>query len=283
MRIMQSKTLAVLMVCVTTIGLLLSLFFLIQIWRYRRPVTTKFQSIIIQTSAILQTTGQGLDIIDQVVINIYTSTQNLEDTTNALALTVQSTNQFIDSAGTFMGEDLITTITNTQRTLDSAQSSALVIDNIMTILSRVPLIGIDYNPSLPLNDALGKVSDSLDPIQVSLKGFQSTLDTTRTNMQTFKDQILVLSQNISAINTNLASSQAVINDYHSQVSSMESWMDRAKNSLPNWVNTLCWLLTLIILWLLMIQTGILLHGIYILANHQSMQERQSSSGIYPRE
>jgi chromosome segregation ATPase len=249
------------MVCAISISLVLSLFFLVQIWRFRHPVTEKLQSALNQTSSVLKTTNQGLDVIDQAINNIYSSTLYLDETTNALAQTIRSTNLFIDSAGTFLGEDLINTITNTQRTLNSAKSSALVIDNIMSTLSRVPLIGINYNPSLPLNIALGQVSDSLDPFQGSLKSFQVNLKSTQKNMQLFNDQLAILGQNIKAINKNLASSRAVIDKYRTQITAYQSSVDKAKNSLQTWVNTLCWILTIIILWLVLIQIGILLQGI----------------------
>ena len=275
MRPAQNKIIPILIIWVTAIGLLLSIFFLIQIWRLRQPVTDKLRSAVNQTSDILQTTGDGLDLISQVIKNVYTSTLYLDDTTNALAQTIQSTSLFIDSAGSFVGEDLINTITNTQRTLDTAQASALVIDNILTTLSRVPLIGINYNPSLPLNTALGEVSKSLDPLQESLKGFQSNLGSTRTDMQEFKDQLLILDQNISAINKNLASSQAVIDDYRTQVSILTSWADDARTSLPVWVKTIFWILTIIILWLVLIQVGILLQGISLLSRVQVNLEAKS--------
>jgi hypothetical protein len=142
----------------------------------------------------------------------------------------------------------------------------VVIDNILTALSNVPLIGIKYNPSRPLNTALAEVSDSLDPLQATLKSFQSNLATTHTNMEEFNDQILILGQNIVAIKHNLASSRVVIGNYRTQVTSLQSWFDKAKFSLPMWVNTMAWILTIIVLWLVMIQIGILLQGISMLSS-----------------
>ena len=260
MRTPARKSLSLLVVLVTSLGLLLSLFFLIQIWRLRQPATVKLESGIEQTSAFLETTRAGIDVIDQMVGTVYTSTLYLDDTTNALARTIQGTNSFIESAGTFMGEDLINTITNTQKTLDTAKSSALVIDNIMSALSRVPLIGINYNPSLPLSTALGKVSESLDPFQGSLKSFKTDLETTGKNMQAFNEQLLILDQNIKTINKNLDSSRNVIDNYRTQVITLQSWMDQAKASLPTWMNTACWVLTVIILWLMLIQIAILIQA-----------------------
>jgi hypothetical protein len=268
----RSKVLAILMVSVTILGLLISLFFLIQIWRHRQPLTYFVQRSVDDTSEILETTGDGLDVIDQVITNVYSTSLYLDDTTNAIAQTVESTNLFIDSASAFMGDDLIDTITNTQSALHSAEASAIVIDNILNALSKVPLIGIKYNPSRPLNVALGEVSDSLDPIQVTLKSFQTNLATTQSNMEDFTEQIQILDQNIIAIKNNLVSSGSVIGEYQTQVISLQSWIDKAKISLPIWINTLAWILTIIVLWMVMVQIGILLQGISMLSsNHADLE------------
>ncbi|MFZ0532082.1 MAG: hypothetical protein WAM09_02800 [Anaerolineales bacterium] len=261
----SKKTLAVLMIFMSALGILLSLFILFQVWRFRQPVIVKLQSNLNQLTNILQTTDEGLAVIDQVVKNVYTSTLYLDEATNAITLTIQSTNQFIDSAGTFVGEDLITTITNTQTALDSAQASAKIIDNILTTMSRIPLIGINYNPTLPLNTALGAVSTSLDPLQGTLKNFQSNLTTTRTNMQLLNRQISVLDKNIMQINKNLRQAQATIDNYRSQLSSLLSWSEGAKTNLPTWITTTTWILTIIILWLVIIQIGMVLQGFILLS------------------
>jgi hypothetical protein len=264
MRTTLNKILALSIVIITVIGMLLSLFFLVQIWRFRPPVTEKLQSAAKQTSAILGTTEKGLELIDQVVLNVYSSTITLEDSADAFAQTMQTSTQFFGSASTFLGEGLINTITNTQTAIDSAKTSAVVIDNILTTLSNIPLIGIKYNPSRPLSVALGEVSDSLDPLQGTLMGFETNLKATQTNMQEFKDQILVLKQNIVTINKNLKSAQVVIDNYQTQLKSLQSWMNKAIISLPGWITTICWIMTFFIMWLVLIQIAILLQAINVL-------------------
>jgi len=258
------RVLFVSMVCITALGILLSIFLLIQVWRNRQPVADKLQAALEQSTTILQTTDEGLGVIDQVISNVYTSTIYIDEVTQAFSQTVQSTNLFMDSADTFIGDNLITTITNTQAALDSAQASAKVIDNILSAMSRIPLIGIRYNPTLPLNIALGEVSTSLDPLQGTLKDFQTNLATTQENIQVFNDQISVLDKNIIAIDKNLRQAQTTIDSYRSQVNSVKSWADKAKNNLPAWISTISWILTIIILWLVIIQIAIMLQAITLL-------------------
>ena len=261
----MNKTFAVMLVIATVIGLLFSLFFLVQTWRYRQPVTETLQSVVVQTSLVLVTTDQGLDIIDQVVKTVYTSTVFLDTSANELAQTARDTNQFIGSAGVFMGENLINTITNTQTAIDSAQASAVVIDNLLTTLSRIPLIGINYNPAKPLNVTLGEVSKSLDPLQTSLEGFQKSLETTQANIQEFEQQLVILDESVASISKNLEDTQFVLNDYREQLSSFQTLMNDAQVSLPGWINTLVWIVTLFIIWLVLIQLGLLLQAVNILS------------------
>lgn len=259
-----NKTLALLMVVVTSLGLLLSIFILIQLWRSRQSVSDRLQSGINQTTSFLLTTSDGLDVIGQVVNNVYSSTLVVDGSINTLVLSIEDTGEVIDLSGTFLGEELITTITNTQTALSTAQASAVVIDNIMSALSKVPLIGIKYDPSLPLNLALAQVAESLEPIKSSLKDFRTDLETTNENMQVFSTQLDLLDRNIIAINKNLNSSKTVIDEYQLQIRGIISSINQVKTTLPKGITTIYWGITIIIFWMVFIQISLLLQGIYTL-------------------
>lgn len=276
-----NKALSVLMIIVTSLGLLLSLFFLFFTWSIREPATVRLQAAATTTADILETTGQGLEIIDQVLVNVYSSTVALEDSATALADMIESSSVFVDSAGGFLGEGLINTITNTQTAIDSAQETASVIDNILNTLSRIPLIGIDYNPSRPLGNALGDVSESLDPIQGTLTDFQQNLQDTRTSMQEFSSQVQSLEQNISNINQNLLATQQTIDEYQTRLSSFQAWMENAIDQLPTWITTTCWIITLIIFWFMLIQVALMLQAINNLTGEKIKPDAISNAEISP--
>lgn len=276
-----NKALSILMIVVTSLGLLMSLFFLFFTWSIREPATARLQAVATTTADILETTSLGLEIIDQVLVNVYSSTLALEDSASALAEMIESSSVFVDSAGGFLGEGLINTITNTQTAIDSAQETASVIDNILTTLSRIPLIGIDYNPSSPLGNALGDVSESLDPIQGSLTDFQQNLQDTHISMQEFSTQVQTLEQNIGNINQNLLATQQTIDAYQNRLSSLQAWMENAIYQLPTWITTLCWIITLIIIWFILIQIGIMLQAFNNLTGERVNTEANTYSEIPP--
>jgi tetrahydromethanopterin S-methyltransferase subunit B len=266
------KLIGVVLICITALGFLLSIFVLFQVWNYRQPVINGLQVGLDHTTTLLQTTDEGLYIIDQVVSNVYTSTLLLNDSTKALAQTMQSTTDFMDSAGQFVGQDLINTITNTQTALDSAQSSAKVIDNVLSSIASVPLLGLQYNPGTPLNTAIGNVSDSLDPVQQSLTNFQTNLDTTISNVQGLTDQVNELDSKINTINSNLSSARATIKNYRTQEASLRNTLANAKANLATWITGLATILTIIILLLIVLQIGLFLQGITLLMPEHSTTE-----------
>jgi hypothetical protein len=259
------KTLGALLVIVSIIGLLISVLLLTQVWNLRKPVSDKLQSGLTLLSSTLQTTDEGLNTIEQVVNNAYTSTVSLDDATLTLAQSIHDVSLLADSASTLVGEDLITTITNTQTALASAQASAEVIDNLLTTFASIPLIGIEYNPPVPLNVALGQVFDSLDPLPASLKKIQTDLITSQGNLQDLEEQVTVLNQKLTSITQNLVLAQAVINNYQTEVTQVKTWVQTGKDSLPKWILSISWLLTVIIVWLAASQIGTLLQGIDLLA------------------
>jgi hypothetical protein len=259
------KTLGTLLVSVSIIGLLISLFLLVEVWHQRKPVLANLQSSLTILSSTLQTTDEGLSIIELAVNNAYTSTVSLDDATLSLAQSIHDVSLLADSAATLVGEDLITTITNTQTALASAQASAEVIDNLLNTLASIPLIGIDYNPPVPLNVALGQVSDSLDPLPASLKKIQTDLITSQGDLQDLEEQVIVLNQKLTSITQNLILAQAVIDNYQTEVAQLKTWVQTGQDSLPKWIMSLSWLLTIIIVWLAATQIGTLLQGIDLLA------------------
>ena len=268
------RTLSITTVCLSSLGVLFSVFILIQVWRFQQPLDNQLQTQLDQFSGTLHTTDDALVIIDNLVKNVYTSTIYLDDTTTALSQTLANTNQFIDSASVFIGDNLISTITNTQAALNSAQASAKVIDNILTTLSRIPLIGVDYNPELPLNVALGDVSSSLDPLPEVLINFQMSLKTTYSDLNGFVGQINALDQNITSIIQAMEQAKVTISDYHTQLSSLITLVDDAKENLHTWLNRMTWILTAIILWLFITQLTILFQGLVFLAPSSSERSNE---------
>ena len=67
----------------------------------------------------------------------------------------------VTSINQLLSEDLPAMMDATYTSLITAQQSAGAIDGVLTTLSSIPLIGIPYNPEVPLGSALGDVADKV--------------------------------------------------------------------------------------------------------------------------
>ncbi|MGE5123098.1 MAG: hypothetical protein ACM3H7_01150, partial [Acidobacteriaceae bacterium] len=64
----------------------------------------------------------------------------------------------------------------------------------------------------------------------------------------------------------------VIEEYSLQVKSYQLLVENASDALPGWINAACWSLTFIILWLALVQAGILLQATSQIASHKPVPQ-----------
>lgn len=264
MRKIFRRTIGILLVITSIVSVLISLFFLVQIWRLRQPLTTRLVDNLNLLYATTVTTEDSLQLIEGTLTRLLDSTATLQDTTISVAQSIHDTGLLAGSFATIIGDDFPETIADTQTALESAQSSAVVIDNVLTALASIPLIGIDYDPPLPLNLALGQVSDSLTSMPSTLEQVQGDLDNAHTNLIELEEHVININQHIQLITDNLLQAQDTIDEYQEEIGQIKPRLDHSRSAAHGWILSAAWGLTFIIIWLMISQLGLVLQGIDIL-------------------
>jgi len=240
-------------------SLLITLFALIQVWRLRQPVTQNLQSNLGAIYETLGTTSESLLLSSQTLDSVQSSISALEVTVGTLSKSIEDSAPMIDSLLVLVGEDLPETISSTQTSLSSAQESAKIIDAVLRVLTFFnPSI---YNPRVPLNLALGEVSQSLAGLPKSFSGMEVSLKSTQANLGTIQTQIEVMAADIRHINESLEASRKVITQYQGLVARAEKRVIDFKQRAPAVVTTLAWALSFLLFWLGVSQTGLVLRGL----------------------
>ena len=266
MKMLLRRITGSIMIIAAVISLLVSVILLIGIWRYRQPVTAG----IIENLDLLYTTTATIDdsllLIEEAVTSLTEATETISQSSNAISEAINSTSLMADSFAGLLGDDLPTTILNTQTAITSAQSSAVVIDNVLTGLASIPLLGLDYNPPMPLNQALGNVSETLSEIPPNLEQIEIGLKSTSSNLLHLQADLELINLNLQNIQVTMDEAQKVIDDYQNQVELLMERLEASRSAAPDWVLGAAWLLTLVIFWLSISQFGLLLQGFDILLN-----------------
>lgn len=91
---------------------------------------------------------------------------------------IEEVGPLLDSIQALLGEEAPGTIIAMQAGLESAQSGARAMDQMLRVLSSLRfLTGVSYNPEEPLDAALQGISDSLDPMPPALISVSEEVET----------------------------------------------------------------------------------------------------------
>jgi hypothetical protein len=241
-------------------GIIFSLLGLVGIWRYRSVVTQTVLNNLALSDQALGTTQDVLTIASQVVQVTTTDVASMQATTQAVALAIHDTNPMLDSLVSLTQKDLPAAVSATQTSLASAQSSALLIDNVLAALTSIPLSPVTYKPNVPLHTALAQVSTSLDSLLPSLAAIHTSLADGQTNLGAMNVELTKISDTTQGISSTLASAQTVIDQYKATTSQIKANVETAQRQAPAWILGIAWILSFVLGWLLIVQLGLGMQG-----------------------
>ncbi len=256
-------------VITAVVGVIFSLVGLIELWRYRPVVTQTVADNLALFDQALGTTQDGLGVVAQVLKTVTVDVASLQTTTRALAVAIHDTNPMLDSLTTLTGKDFPASVAATQTSLASAQSSALLIDNALALLSSVPFSPVSpYKPAVPLHTSLAQVSKSMDSLSPSLATIHTSLVTGKTNLAVVETELTNISATTREISSSLASAQVVVEQYQTVTTSLKERVEGTQLAAPGWMTAITWGLSFVLIWFLISQLGLGLQGLELISRSQ---------------
>jgi len=266
------RLVGILLVIAAVVGIIISLVGLIELWHYR-PVVTK---IVINNLALIDqalgTTQDVLTMVGQVVQASTADVASVQATANAFALTIHDTDPMLDSLISLTNNDLPAAVSATQTSLESAQSSALFIDNALSALTSIPFLPVAaYKPDVPLHTALAQVSTSLDTLKPSLTAINTSLTDGKTNLSDMEDELTKISDTTQGIISTLSNAQTVIDQYKAATTQLKANVETAQREAPTWILVLTWIMSFVLGWLMIVQLGLGLQGLDLVRGRRYAQ------------
>jgi len=248
----------IILVLFAAASLLVSLFTLVQVWRLRNPVLENLQSGLDIISATLETTSEGLAITGQSLDSLQASVTALAGTVDSLGKTLDDTRPIVQTLTVLTEKDMPGAISTAQTSLDAAQQAAKIIDTFLRALTF--LVPSAYNPAVPLDVALGRLSDSMDGLPQSFRTIETSLKNTQLNLIAIQIQIDQISGQVVQINASLMDAQKVISQYELLVARLAKFVTQVQARLPYWVDTTIGALTFVSIWLAILQFHYIVKG-----------------------
>jgi hypothetical protein len=261
-----------LLVIAAAAGIIFSLVSLIEIWRYRPLVTKTVIDNLALFDQTLNTTQDVLIIVGQVVQTTAIDVTSLQATTKALAVTIHDTNPMFDSLISLTSKDIPAAISATQTSLASAQSSALLIDNVLAALTSIPFSPVAaYKPDVPLHTALAQVSTSLNTLIPSLANINTSLTDGKTNLGIVEVELTKISDTTQGISSTLGNAQTFIDQYKAATTQLKVNVEAAQRGAQTWMMAITWILSFVLGWLLIAQLGLGVQGLDLMRGRRETQ------------
>ncbi len=235
-----------------------AMFFLAQV---EKNIVSVAQEQVALMDQALSATRDGLDVAEESLLGAVSTVKTLETTMSGVGDTVGSSVPAIENVSTMVGVKLPATIEATQETLESVAASSKTIDNVLGVMSAIPLLGLAaYEPDVPLSEGFENIAASLDGIPESLRLTQVQLATTNDNLAGLEESFDTMADNIGQIAVSIGNAQAVLQQYKGVIEQLQATMSWVSSSLPVWINWLRLGVSLLLVWLGIAQLALITQG-----------------------
>ena len=256
------RTIGFLIILTSIAGIAFTVYLGFRVWLSKSYVTDNLLSNLSLAEEMVSTSSDMLVLVDNTLVTASSELDIVGESLLTLTNTIHDAGPLVDSLQTLTGNDLPATIEATQKSLDTAQQSAEIIDNLLRTISRIPFFpGDPYNPEIPLSDSLGQISASLDSITPSMKSIQSDLVSTQDDIAEINTYLTEISNSAAQIQQNLSDAQVILNDYQDQFLKVESRLNKAKVETPSWVSRIVSAMIFLLAWFGIAQLALLFQGI----------------------
>ncbi|MEA3349912.1 MAG: hypothetical protein U9Q82_04760 [Chloroflexota bacterium] len=199
-----------------------------------------------------------------VLTTVETSLATVGGATTDVALTLTDTRPLVDETAQVLVYDVPETIEGVQDSMPSLIETAATVDETLAFLSAfkmvVPIpfgddvdigLGVDYNPEVPLDQALEDLNDNLEGLPEDLRALEDNLDTADANLLILSDDLSALADDLSDVNQQMEDINPQLDDVADDVQALrialEDVQERGLEVLPTVRMVYMVLLSLILL------------------------------------
>lgn len=241
-----TRYLALLWLIVSLTSGIASMYFLIKAWNIKPMVVSTAVETLNSGINLIKSVEEGTLIVDNALENIGVSIKDLEGSTTLIKNTVHDTASMSASFNILLSEDFTVMTENTLVAIQSTEKSAAVIDGTLLALSRVPLLGVPYDPETSLSTALGNIAEEMEDMPEILNEISVSMESTSDNLYALETQIEDVSTSLDSMQETLDQAVILVGDYQQYAQDAQENLGLLIEKLDSFVKTLLWVLTVFV-------------------------------------
>jgi phage-related tail protein len=268
MRISKStlvRTSGALLILLALAGWLLSLGGLFILWNSRPQVEQGLADLADLAAQVLDTTGGILQVIEDSLVQSADTLTALQSSLNSAAGSFGNSVDVMDQLSVLVGVDLVCVVDETQTSLQSASTSAKLVDDTLGVIAAIPFVGKQYQPEVTLSQSINNISLSLEGMRPSLTGIQVGIDTTSSRLDEVYRMVLTLTERVKETRPGIYSAMQEVDDYQQIVADLQEKNAAFKTALPGMLSSVYTLLSVLLGWAALSQFSTFVQGLQLFA------------------
>ena len=275
----MSKPIGFLWIITSVIWVVICLFLLV--WGLKgvndleRSINTQFDSVdenIVLTKSIITETIEVFDSVNSVLATVE---QTAIDTSRSLS----ETSPLITESTQVITQDVPDALDDLQASMPSVIETAGLVDDALKLLSAfsfsipIPLgdslevgLGVAYDPSEPLDDALQNLSASLEDVPDELRGMQNDLDNANENLLYVSEDISSLAKDLNTMNEEISDIKPQLEKIYLDVEVLKISIQKVRKVAPSIIMKIKVILIGLFVLVIFSQIPYLYFGLYIIKN-----------------
>jgi septal ring factor EnvC (AmiA/AmiB activator) len=144
--------------------------------------------------------------------------------------------------------------------IDSASQAATAADDFLREISRIPLLNLNYQPSVPLSKSIAGIGDSLSSFPDTLDEVGSGLQQLNDNLAVIAVQVDGLGATIRQIDTSLRDLPGVLRAYQLKLARVQPTLQSIQTGADQIITLFVTALTFLLWWIMVVQIMVLVIG-----------------------
>ncbi|HEX6385867.1 MAG TPA: hypothetical protein VF177_14450, partial [Anaerolineae bacterium] len=216
----------------------------------------------------LQLTLQSLDTVEETLLlakqtigDVSVGLDTVEATTTDLGQTINQSRPLIDQVNQVTSHQVPDSIETVQTTIPGLAEVAGIIDDTLVALNDFRIdenilglniqydLGVNYNPTVPFDEAVLDLGDSLDGLPETLRSLEIYLNVTRDNLQTISQGLFAVARDLDVVNERIAAVDPLLNEYIRIVNETRDNTSQVRAQVEEQLEMIKLVITVLMVWL----------------------------------
>ena len=201
-------------------------------------------------------------VLDDVSDGLRTTQQSMADA----SVTLTQLSALTSNLGGLIGEDIPASLDSVRASLAPIQATAGLLDGTLTALS---FVGVDYDPEVPLDEAIDDLDARLAEIPQRLRDQAPLIESAAESLSGFGGDTLTIAQDLSDLRTRLSEASFTVGSYRQTVTEADALLADVESAVGSRLTVLRVAIVVLGLGLATTQTVPIAFGWWLLAQDDS--------------